>query len=327
MATIYFEITEGSPPFTATLKEGGIEIQQKTGLGLGTHYFVNVPDGDYVIEIVSNIGCQIDISFLFNCTTTTTTFCDVYAEIVIPEIICPPTTSTTTSTSSSTTSTTSTTSSTSSTTTSTTTQNPNIKMCNEEFYAEGVEGYPDINGTPSKTILIGNGTGIVEFVPRTFNVPDRLIVKYDNVWKVDTGYISDVGDIYYGYEKDFRSLVVNALNGRIDPLSGLAYPITGAKLVTYAPYNISPNEIEPDGYPRIYMNQMLYTWNKLTTTPECKLYSFAPIGMTEWLVIMGCPGGVYFTSTTTSTTSSSTTTTTTTVLTGINTLFVKYDKL
>jgi hypothetical protein len=78
MATIYFEITLGTPPFTATLKEAAppyAQIQQKTGLGIGNHYFTDVPDSNYIIKVEeeNSPSCFIEFPASVDCVTTTTT--------------------------------------------------------------------------------------------------------------------------------------------------------------------------------------------------------------------------------------------------------------
>lgn len=338
MATIYYEITEGSPPFTATLKEGGVEIQQKTGLGLGPQYFVNVPDGDYVIEITSENGCSVELldHIIVACTTTTTTTaeCDVYAEIIIPEITCPPTT-TTTSSSTSTSTTTSTT--TLPPTTTTTTTDSYIKLCNQSFSLEGKLAYPLHYGVPTAIVVLGEGVGVIECIFSPISIPDRLMVRYggkwaddEGAWVVDTGYVSvfvdDISKFNIGGE--WRYKVVTALIGKPDPLSGLTYPILGGNLTTYtnAGYNVDPNIIETDGYPRIQFG-VGGTWTKLTNLTECYAYVFSPLTDTEWLLTIQCPPDPLATTTTTTTLYPPTTTTSTTVLTGKYTLFAKYDSL
>lgn len=118
MATIYYEILSGQPPFTAELRDNDppySTIDIMSDLGIGVYYFTNVPDGNYIVIITDNLECIDYFIANVNCVTTTTTIiCDVYAEIEEDT----PTTSTTTSTS------TSTTTSTSSTTTTTTTIPP-----------------------------------------------------------------------------------------------------------------------------------------------------------------------------------------------------------
>ena len=71
MATIYFEITIGTPPFTATIDQP--IAPPLTGLGVGTHYFTGIPNGSYDITVTDSLGYSVSFPVGVNCTTTTTT--------------------------------------------------------------------------------------------------------------------------------------------------------------------------------------------------------------------------------------------------------------
>lgn len=318
MATIYYEILGGEAPFTAELRENTppySTIATSTGIGIGEHYFTNIPDGDYIVIITDVLGCLIYFYADVSCVTTTTTLiCNVYGEIVDNP------------------------------TTTTTTTDFYIIACNGEFNSAGREAYP-LN-SPTATVILGNELGDVEYLFTPINIPDRFMLKFDGNWVIDTGYVYN----YYSWTPDrynyggiYRYRVEEGLNGKVDPLSGLTYPILGADLANYTAsgYNMNPNEIAEDGYPVIGYVIGYYDWHKSSTTPTADVYVFSPLENTEWKLQIFCPGYVVVTTTTTmeptttTTTSSSTTTTTTTLpptttttTTGdINTVFVYYDVL
>lgn len=71
MATIRYNIDSGTPPFTASISPAvtGDNIHGS----VGSFYFTNIPDGEYVITIVDNVGCQAVFNADVYCFTTTTT--------------------------------------------------------------------------------------------------------------------------------------------------------------------------------------------------------------------------------------------------------------
>lgn len=76
MATIYFEILDGVAPFEASISPDPQGVSPLTGLTTGVTYtFTNLPDDDYIITIVDNVGCEDSdvVSVLCSTTTTTTT--------------------------------------------------------------------------------------------------------------------------------------------------------------------------------------------------------------------------------------------------------------
>jgi hypothetical protein len=81
MATINYEITYGTGPFTVSITPP-VAADQHPAIP-GVYFFTNIPDGDYIITI-SN-GCN-EISFVVSpmcaTTTSTTTICDVLAELI-----------------------------------------------------------------------------------------------------------------------------------------------------------------------------------------------------------------------------------------------------
>lgn len=79
MATIYYEILNGEAPFIAELRDNAppySTIATSTGIGIGEHYFTEVPDGDYIVVITDVNGCvDYFTAEIFCPTTTTTTTC------------------------------------------------------------------------------------------------------------------------------------------------------------------------------------------------------------------------------------------------------------
>lgn len=83
MATIYYEISYGDSPFIVNIIGDGVNITE-TKWATGTYYFTGLNDGMYVISVTSATGCVEAFEVDINCatTTSTTTVCDVYAEIL-----------------------------------------------------------------------------------------------------------------------------------------------------------------------------------------------------------------------------------------------------
>lgn len=74
MATIYFEILDGVAPFEASISPDPQGVSPLTGLTTGVTYtFTNLPDDDYIITIVDNVGCEDSDVVSVLCSTTTTT--------------------------------------------------------------------------------------------------------------------------------------------------------------------------------------------------------------------------------------------------------------
>lgn len=81
MATIYYEITDGTGPFTVSITPSVAADQHP--LFPGTYFFSDIPDGDYMLTIDN--GCNtVTIYTEVDCitTTTTTTVCNVDVELV-----------------------------------------------------------------------------------------------------------------------------------------------------------------------------------------------------------------------------------------------------
>lgn len=89
MATIYFEILDGVAPFEASISPDPQGVSPLTGLTTGVTYtFTNLPDDDYIITIVDNVGCEdSDVVSVLCSTTTTTTTIDIPCEYLLCETI------------------------------------------------------------------------------------------------------------------------------------------------------------------------------------------------------------------------------------------------
>ena len=57
MATIYYEITDGVPNFTAKIDPAVAPDNVHTTIG--TYYFTGIADGNYVITITDGWGCEL----------------------------------------------------------------------------------------------------------------------------------------------------------------------------------------------------------------------------------------------------------------------------
>jgi hypothetical protein len=110
MATIRYNIDLGTPPFTASINPA--VAGDNLHLGVGSFYFTDIPDGDYIISVSDSAGCHTEFNVSVICEVTTTTSTTTVEDI---------TTTTTTTTVEEVTTTTSTTTEPLTTTTTTTT--------------------------------------------------------------------------------------------------------------------------------------------------------------------------------------------------------------
>lgn len=74
MATVYFFISSGAAPFTASIDPA--VVSDLTNLATGQHYFTNVPDGSYTVLVTDALGCESSFPVDIACSTTTTTVCE-----------------------------------------------------------------------------------------------------------------------------------------------------------------------------------------------------------------------------------------------------------
>lgn len=149
-------------------------------------------------------------------------------------------------------STTSSTTTTMPTTTTTTTTNlfidpPGIPIaCGEEVAFDGGETFPS-----AFEIILGSGLGTVTLTTEAFNIPDKMIVIFDDEIVINTGYRGDTS-----YQEDLDEALID-----------LGQP---TETIT-AP------------------GSDVFNFNKTTTTTSAFVYVFAPLPDTQWNFTLSCP--------------------------------------
>ena len=143
-------------------------------------------------------------------------------------------------------------------------------ICNETIEYLGGVSFPTV-----QPIYLFNDLGQVTLTFDTYNVPDRFIVKYNDIIKIDTGYRGGTSYVYGGYNRDIFN---DSLTGKVDILTGQTYPFTHANNA-------------PDGYPIVtYPGNGTATFQKTTASPEqAVVYVYAPSGGTAWEFTLSCP--------------------------------------
>lgn len=141
-------------------------------------------------------------------------------------------------------------------------------------YSGGVS-YPT-----QQAVNLGTATGQTTLHATAYSVPDRYIVRYNNAIVIDTGYL---GSSDFGIGGPSRFSFNNSLNGKLDPVTGLTYPLTP-----------NPGIIESDGYPVVsgdtsYVD-VSFTKN-LINVKQAVVEVWAPMSGTAWNFTLGCPGG------------------------------------
>lgn len=123
-----------------------------------------------------------------------------------------------------------------------------------------------------KYIDLGSGTGVVDLVYDTYSLPDRILVYWDGILQIDTGFRGNVTSYDYGYPD--RSEFTSALSGRQDPVIGFPYPN-----LTYWP---------DDGYPRVYAHTSK-SFNKTKASPStAEVRVYGPMSTTIWEFYLTC---------------------------------------
>lgn len=143
-------------------------------------------------------------------------------------------------------------------------------ICNTTIDYNGPEIYPY-----NLRVNLGTSTGLVTFNYSAYTIADRFILYYDNTIKLDTGY---VGSFVYNYNEMYRENFTEHLMGKIDPITGIAYP------------NINTTDAAPDGYPFVNsINEGSFNFSKNTTTQLAivEVYSCAQLNI--WTFKLGCP--------------------------------------
>ena len=142
-------------------------------------------------------------------------------------------------------------------------------VCSDTKYGGG-QAYP-------KSFCFDIGTDTNKVVPLNFNAinyPDRDIVRFDNNFVIDTGY---VGATEYGYGESLRGDFISTLLGKIDPISGLIYP------------NVNILNTESDGYPIVFGSRVTSrNFVKNTSTNIVYVDVYAPMTTTQWSFSLGC---------------------------------------
>jgi thioredoxin-related protein len=146
--------------------------------------------------------------------------------------------------------------------------------CNSDVQYAGGQAYP-------ARYCFNIGANINQVVPLTFNTinyPDRYIVKFDNNFVIDTGYVGATG---YGYGESLRGDFIVTLLNKIDPITGLAYP------------DVNIPNTESDGYPIVSGSRVSSaTFVKDTNTSIAYVEVYAPMQSTQWSFSLGCGGSV-----------------------------------
>ena len=175
------------------------------------------------------------------------------------------------------------------TTTTTTEESYPIVNCNSSISYPGGESYPT-----AFSVNLGSTIGKVTFLYQPQGIPDRFIVERSGNVVFDSGYYGSYS-IVYAYGTSQRGVFNAALNGKVDPRSGLTYPILGTDLTTYSGMglDIFPNVIQPDGYPEVHPcggDEYLETCiAKSTTGLYFDLFVYAPMSGTAWNATFMCP--------------------------------------
>ena len=112
--------------------------------------------------------------------------------------------------------------------------------------------------------------GDVELQWATPSNPYRFIFNYDNVTRIDTGF---VGNQIYNYGGSSRATFITSI---LSSGNHGEYPVT---------------ELAVDGYPVVNsaLAAGLSTFYKDTDTSRLEVNVFAPLSTTDWEVLVGCP--------------------------------------
>jgi hypothetical protein len=142
--------------------------------------------------------------------------------------------------------------------------------CNQTISYNGATVFPLI-----QPIYLFNDLGQVTLTFDARSVPDRFIVLYNDIIKIDTGYR---GDANYSYGQSSRSIFNGYLTGKVDGITGQTYPFTHANN-------------SPDGYPIVTSpGSGTASFQKTTASPEVAyVHVYAPQNQTLWQFILSCP--------------------------------------
>ena len=182
---------------------------------------------------------------------------------------------------------------------------PETQDCGTVQSFEGGQNYP----TQLQSIL-GSSTGNVVISVRTGGqIPDRWIATLGGTQVLDTGYICPSNNAGFGQPgRNGVNGFTTALQGRLIPegpitFNGIAYPnypVGGAGgLGGSTTTGVSPNIIEPDGYPRVVtftpigpfpiQDNTTFTFPKNTVASVLNVSVYGPQTGTFWTNNVACP--------------------------------------
>jgi hypothetical protein len=148
--------------------------------------------------------------------------------------------------------------------------------CSTNSSYSGAEAYPT-----TQSVNLGENTGNTNLQFNAITAPDRFVVEWNGSVVIDTGYRG-------GSEYDFgglsRSSFNSSLIGRIDPITGNAYPdFTTYVNDGYPRVTTQPNPLLPNGSGSV-------NFNKTTSSPQLATVDvYAPLGGTAWSFTLNCP--------------------------------------
>lgn len=153
--------------------------------------------------------------------------------------------------------------------------------CGDPVNYSGGPGWPTSNN-----IFVGSATGQISISADADGLPDRFIVRIGGVVVIDTGF---QGNSEYNTSGFSRNTFRNWINGRVDPITGIAYP----DFVNY-PF---------DGYPNVCCGNNPVVTNGIKTTSDevatVEVYGSSP--QTGWRYTLFCAGANTSTTTVTTT--------------------------
>jgi len=146
---------------------------------------------------------------------------------------------------------------------------PKYIPCGVTTGFSGGSNYPTI-----KEYGVGYGIGSFSAFYAAYNVPDRFVFKENGVVLYDTGYVGSSSFAYGGSDRAFFKI---SLNGKIDPITGFAYPFNG------------PNN-SVDGYPIVTSpgNGSVTLFKTNTSVEHIVAEVYAPFSSTVWDLSIEC---------------------------------------
>lgn len=138
------------------------------------------------------------------------------------------------------------------------------------IFTSGSIGYPVV-----LPLNLGTKVGEILLQPNADNIPDRFMLYKDSTLLLDMGYL---GGPTYEYGKTNRNKFTSALEGKLDPVTGMTYPM-----------DTSLPGIEPDGYPEVSSPaSQNFVFNKTSSEDVYELKVYAPIKGTGWRFEASC---------------------------------------